>query len=91
MIASFEYELTRAGEDDIFYLEIVYSGSRYGSRWNSEYEAELVSVMLDGKDFPTTAAEDDAILAAAYDQIADDFTDHECSYGDYINDLRGDR
>jgi hypothetical protein len=85
MIASFEYELTR--EDDCFYLEVIYSAARY----QGEYEAELVSVTLDGAAFTTTVREDDDIMTAVYEQLASDYEDQEAARGDYINDMREDR
>lgn len=85
MIASFEYELTR--EDDCFYLEVIYSAAVY----DGEYDAELISVMLDGVAFDTTTREDDEIMSAVYEQIASDYEDQESARGDYINDMREDR
>jgi hypothetical protein len=85
MIASFEYELTR--EDDCFYLEVIYSAAVY----DGEYDAELISVTLDGVAFDTSVAEDNEIMAAAYEQIATEFEDYEMSRGEYLNDMREDR
>ena len=85
MIASFEYELTR--EDDCFYLEVIYSAAIY----DGEYDAELISVTLEGVAFDTTTREDDDIMSAVYEQIASDYEDQESARGDYIIDMREDR
>lgn len=90
MFASFEYEITREDED-IHYVEVVYQGHRYGTRWDREYDVEIISVMSGDGDFTTTADEDEAILKMALERVADDFADDDDAYGDYIYEMRGER
>lgn len=77
MFASF-YATITINEEDVDVL-VEYTATGRGD----DVDIDITSVTLDGVEIDTTAAQDEALMAACFDRVDDDFEDEAAAYGDY--------
>lgn len=77
MFASFYATITINDEDVDVLVEYTATGR------GDNVDIDLTSVTLDGVEIDTTAAQDEALMAACFDRVDDDFEDEAAAYGDY--------
>ena len=77
MFASFYATITINDEDADVLVEYTATGR------GDDVDIDLTSVTLDGVEIDTTAAQDEALMAACFDRVDDDFEDEAADYGDY--------
>lgn len=77
MFASFYATITINDEDADVLVEYTATGR------GDNVDIDLTSVTLDGVEIDTTAAQDEALMAACFDRVDDDFEDEAADYGDY--------
>lgn len=77
MFASFYATLTINDEDVDVLVEYTATGR------GDDVDIDITSVTLDGVEIDTTAAQDEALSAACFDRVDDDFEDEAAAYGDY--------
>ena len=77
MFASFYATITINNEDVDVLVEYTATGR------GDDVDIDLTSVTLDGVEIDTTAAQDEALMAACFDRVDDDFEDEAADYGDY--------
>lgn len=77
MFASFYATITINDEDVDVLVEYTATGR------GDNVDIDLTSVTLDGVEIDTTAAQDEALMAACFDRVDDDFEDEAADYGDY--------
>ena len=77
MFASF-YATITINDEDIDVLD-EYTATGRGD----DVDIDITSVTLDGVEIDTTAAQDEALMAACFDRVDDDFEDEAAAYGDY--------
>lgn len=76
----FDYELER--DEDILEVEVTY---KY-----DDGDVYIDAVEHNGKELPTTKAEDDRLLNEAKERLDEDIQSAEADYGDYVYDSRRD-
>lgn len=77
MLASFYATITINDEDADVLVEYTATGR------GDNVDIDLTSVTLDGVEIDTTAAQYEALMAACFDRVDDDFEDEAADYGDY--------
>lgn len=77
MFASFYATITINDEDIDVLVEYTATGR------GDDVDIDITSVTLDGVEIDTTAAQDEALMAACFDRVDDDFEDEAAAYGDY--------
>lgn len=77
MFASFYATITINDEDMDVLVEYTATGR------GDDVDIDITSVTLDGVEIDTTAAQDEALMAACFDRVDDDFEDEAAAYGDY--------
>jgi hypothetical protein len=74
----FDYDLERG--DECLPIEVAYC--------LEDGEVYLDTVEYNGADLPTTAEEDNKLIAQAYERLNEDVANAEADYGDYLSDMR---
>lgn len=77
MFANFYATITINDEDVDVLVEYTATGR------GDDVDIDITSVTLEGVEIDTTAAQDQALMAACFDRVDDDFEDEVAAYGDY--------